>query len=86
MRPIAEQTILITGATSGLGRGLAEALAKQGATLLLHGRDPKRILETARKIKETTGNQSIQLYRANLSSLHEVDELAPPSHIRRHST
>jgi FlaA1/EpsC-like NDP-sugar epimerase len=38
MRPIDEQTIFITGATSGLGRELAQALAKQGATLLLHGR------------------------------------------------
>ena len=76
MRPIAEQTILITGATSGLGRELAQALAKQGAKLLLHGRDPKRVLETVRKIKETTGNDTIQFYRADLSSLHEVGELA----------
>jgi NADP-dependent 3-hydroxy acid dehydrogenase YdfG len=38
MRAIKEQTILITGATSGLGKELAQALAKQGATVLLHGR------------------------------------------------
>jgi NAD(P)-dependent dehydrogenase (short-subunit alcohol dehydrogenase family) len=76
MRPIEEQTILITGATSGLGRELAQALAKQGATLLLHGRDPKRGLETVREIKEATGNESMQFYRADLSSLREVLELA----------
>ena len=76
MKLIEEQTILITGATSGLGRELAQALAKQGATLLLHGRDPKRGLETVREIKEATGNESIQFYRADLSSLREVVELA----------
>src|SRR5271166_120722 len=76
MRPIEEQTILITGATSGLGRELAQALAKQGATLLLHGCDPERGLKIVREIKEATGNQSIQFYRADLSSLREVLELA----------
>ncbi len=76
MRPIEEQTILITGATSGLGRELAQALAKQGATILLHGRDSERSWQTVREIRETTGNQRIQFYRADLSSLAEVQELA----------
>jgi NAD(P)-dependent dehydrogenase (short-subunit alcohol dehydrogenase family) len=76
MKPIEEQTILITGATSGLGEELAKALAGRGATLLLHGRDPERGLETVRKIKEMTGSDKIQFYRADLSSLREVNELA----------
>ena len=71
-----EQTILITGATSGLGRELARSLAKQGATLLLHGRDAKRGLEMLQEIKEVTGNEQMQFFRANLSSLREVEELA----------
>jgi len=37
------KTILITGATDGLGRGVAEALADQGHTLLLHGRSQERL-------------------------------------------
>jgi NAD(P)-dependent dehydrogenase (short-subunit alcohol dehydrogenase family) len=76
MKPIEEQTILITGATSGLGEELAKALAGRGATLLLHGRDPERGLETVRKIAEITSNDKIQFYRADLSSLREVNELA----------
>jgi len=76
MRSIDEQTILITGATSGLGRELARALAKQGATLLLHWRDAKLGLETVQEIKEATGNAQMQFFRANLSSLREVDQLA----------
>jgi NAD(P)-dependent dehydrogenase (short-subunit alcohol dehydrogenase family) len=76
MRAIKEQTILITGATSGLGKELAQALAKQGATVLLHGRDAGRGHETVRQIKETTGNERIEFFCADLSSLREVNELA----------
>jgi NAD(P)-dependent dehydrogenase (short-subunit alcohol dehydrogenase family) len=76
MRPIEEQTILITGATSGLGKELARALAEQGAKLLLHGRDAKRGEETVSKIKKATANGRIQFFRADLSSLLEVSELA----------
>jgi NAD(P)-dependent dehydrogenase (short-subunit alcohol dehydrogenase family) len=71
MRPIDQQTILITGATSGLGRELAGSLAKQGASLLLHGRDLMLGLETMEEIREATGNQGGQFLRANLSSLRE---------------
>jgi NAD(P)-dependent dehydrogenase (short-subunit alcohol dehydrogenase family) len=76
MKPIEQQTILVTGATSGLGRELAQALAKQGATIILHGRNPERCRETVREIRETTGNHGIQFYRADLSSLAQVQELA----------
>jgi NAD(P)-dependent dehydrogenase (short-subunit alcohol dehydrogenase family) len=76
MKPIEEQTILITGTTSGLGQELAQALARQGASLLLHGRDADRGPGLVRKIKEATGNHRIQFYRADLSSLAEVGELA----------
>jgi NAD(P)-dependent dehydrogenase (short-subunit alcohol dehydrogenase family) len=76
MRPIEERTILITGATSGLGSELAHALAEEGASLLLHGRDRDRGLEVVAKIKDATGNGRIHFFRADLSSLREVEELA----------
>jgi len=76
MRPIEEQTILVTGTTSGLGQELAQALAQQGASLLVHARDADRGPGLVRKIKEATGNHRIQFYRADLSSLAEVGELA----------
>jgi NAD(P)-dependent dehydrogenase (short-subunit alcohol dehydrogenase family) len=76
MRPIEQQSILITGATSGLGQELARALAKNGATLLLHGRDAERGREIVAQIRGSTGNAKIHFYRADLSSLQEVEKLA----------
>ena len=40
MRDLAEATILVTGATDGLGKRVALELAGQGATVLLHPRTP----------------------------------------------
>jgi NAD(P)-dependent dehydrogenase (short-subunit alcohol dehydrogenase family) len=76
MRPFAEQTILITGATSGLGLALAEALAGRGATVLLHGRDEKRGRATLDEIKQVTGNEKLQFYCADLASLQQTAGLA----------
>jgi NAD(P)-dependent dehydrogenase (short-subunit alcohol dehydrogenase family) len=76
MRPLAEQTIVITGATDGLGRALAGELAAAGATLALHGRDDAKGAETIRDLRERTGNDKLRWFRADLASLDEVRDLA----------
>ena len=76
MRPLEEQTILITGATDGLGRALASSLADTGARVLAHGRDEQRGLSTVEEIRRATGNQAVHWLRADLSSLDEVRGLA----------
>jgi NAD(P)-dependent dehydrogenase (short-subunit alcohol dehydrogenase family) len=68
--------ILITGATDGLGRAVAERLAAQGSRLLLHGRDHERLGATASSIAAATGNAGISTHRADLASLDEVRALA----------
>jgi NAD(P)-dependent dehydrogenase (short-subunit alcohol dehydrogenase family) len=40
---LAGRVILVTGATAGLGRAVAEALVRHGATVLLHGRSAKQL-------------------------------------------
>jgi NAD(P)-dependent dehydrogenase (short-subunit alcohol dehydrogenase family) len=72
VRPIDEQTILITGATDGLGRALATELAAGGATLLLHGRDEAKGEATLAAIRAATGNERLRFLRADLASLEEV--------------
>lgn len=76
MRPFGEQTILITGATSGLGFALAQALAEKNATVLLHGRDNQRGRAILDEIRQKTGNEKLQFYCADLASLQEVSQLA----------
>jgi NAD(P)-dependent dehydrogenase (short-subunit alcohol dehydrogenase family) len=75
MRPLAEQTILITGATDGLGRALAGELAAAGATLLLHGRDEAKGERTLAEIAAASGNDRLRWLRADLASLDEVRRL-----------
>jgi len=72
VRALDEQTILVTGATDGLGRSLATELAAAGATVLLHGRDETRGRETLASIEAATGNTRLRWLRADLSSLEEV--------------
>lgn len=76
MRPVEEQTILITGATDGLGRELAAGLADAGATVLIHGRDDHRGREAIEEIRSRTGSDRLEWLRADLASLQEVRDLA----------
>ena len=65
------KTVLITGATDGLGRGVAKALAGHGHTLLLHGRSRQRLDAVAGTLDTT-----VRTYRADLASLEAVRSLA----------
>ena len=76
MKPIDEQTILITGSTDGLGRATARELAALGATVLLHGRSRQRIEESRSEIVAATGNRNIRGYLADFSELAQVRRLA----------
>src|SRR5213593_1712361 len=76
MRPVDQQTILVTGATDGLGRALARELAGRGAAVLLHGRSAARLAETEGDIRKATGSGRLRSYRADFSALAAVRGLA----------
>lgn len=72
-----EETVaLITGATDGLGRGLAERLAGLGATVHIHGRSAEKLARAREEIVVTTGNDQVFTHRTDLASLAEVRALA----------
>jgi NAD(P)-dependent dehydrogenase (short-subunit alcohol dehydrogenase family) len=64
------KVVLITGATDGLGRGLARAVAAAGGIVLVHGRSQERIDATLAELPGARG------YGADLPSLEEVRRLA----------
>jgi len=83
MAELRGKVILVTGATDGLGRALAAELARAGATVLVHGRDPGRIADTIKEVTaaaaeadEPGASDRVRGYQADLSSLAGVRELA----------
>lgn len=65
------KTILVTGASSGIGRGIAIECSKMGATLILNGRNEKRLKETLDMMED--GNHQIIL--ADISKQEDIDRL-----------
>jgi NAD(P)-dependent dehydrogenase (short-subunit alcohol dehydrogenase family) len=70
MRPIEEQTILITGSTDGHGRSVAAALVERGADVIVHGRDPDKVARVTAEIGAERG------LSADLARLDEARRLA----------
>jgi NAD(P)-dependent dehydrogenase (short-subunit alcohol dehydrogenase family) len=65
---------LVTGATSGIGRAVAEHLARAGAELVVHGRDATRGSAVVDKI--TAAGGKARFVAADLSDPAQLDDLA----------
>jgi NAD(P)-dependent dehydrogenase (short-subunit alcohol dehydrogenase family) len=68
------KTALITGGTSGIGRAVAERLAREGAEVIVTGRDEPRGDEVVAAIESAGGRARFIL--ADLANLQEVRNLA----------
>jgi retinol dehydrogenase-12 len=74
MDPLTDKTILITGATNGIGRASAEKLAQMGANIIIVGRSVSRCRDVVEGILRNQGKA--EFLSADLSSIAQVRQLA----------
>lgn len=67
------QVVIVTGASKGIGRGIAYLFAKEGAKLVLVGRDVDQ-LEAVKKTIESTGEQAIWI-KGDVSKPEDMDRM-----------
>ncbi len=70
------KTILITGATDGIGFETAKALVAQGHHVLIHGRSPQKLKRVEVTLEQTPNGGPIEPYVADLSHMPDVEALA----------
>lgn len=75
------KTILVTGASSGIGRGIAIACSKMGATIVINGRNEQRLAETMKDLEgdnhmslvaDLSDNQALSSMVAQLPKLNGI--------------
>lgn len=70
------KSVLITGATQGIGKAAAIAIAKQGAQVSIVARDPVRAEVARGEIAAAGGSDNVEVYIANLASLVDIQRVA----------
>ena len=70
------KTILITGATDGIGLETAKTLARSGHKILLHGRNPQKLEQTLNTLSATVNDGDCESYLADFSQINDVAAIA----------
>lgn len=71
-----QKTILVTGATDGIGLATAKMLIQKGHNVLLHGRNPEKLEAVVDSLSGLVTTGSIDSYVADLSEIKQVAALA----------
>lgn len=72
---VADKIVLVTGSTDGVGKLVAQRLARAGATVLLHGRNAEKGARVLHEIHAATGSDRLEFHLADLASLQDVRRL-----------
>jgi NAD(P)-dependent dehydrogenase (short-subunit alcohol dehydrogenase family) len=66
---------LVTGSTAGIGLAIAEALAGEGATVIVNGRTDDRVAEAIKKIREKHPKAKLEAFAGDFSEVDQVTEV-----------
>jgi len=69
-----DKTVIITGASSGIGKALTSELAKRGARVIMACRDEDKCILARRKIVSQTDNKNVYCSLVNLNSLASIQD------------
>lgn len=69
------KTALITGSTSGIGLGIAEYFAKNGANIILNGMGDAAEIETTRARLERDFSVKVRFHGADMSQSKEIESM-----------
>ena len=73
LHDLSDKVYVVTGSSTGIGRDIAIKLAKHGANVVLHGRQPSDALDSVAKQIQDTGNETHQLY----ADFSDISALSP---------
>jgi len=71
-----DKTALVTGSTGGIGLAIAEALAREGAAVIVNGRSQTRVNEAINRIRNETSSSHLKGIAADLSTDSGLQQLA----------
>jgi NAD(P)-dependent dehydrogenase (short-subunit alcohol dehydrogenase family) len=74
--PFQNKNIIVTGGSNGIGLESARGLADLGASVWIVGRNESKTKLAVENIKQTTGNNNVDYFIADLSSIASIKELS----------
>jgi NAD(P)-dependent dehydrogenase (short-subunit alcohol dehydrogenase family) len=74
--PLAGKTVLVTGATSGIGWEASVSFARMGARLIMIGRDASKTAQKVEEVRQRSGSRTVDSLLCDFSSLPQVRRLA----------
>jgi NAD(P)-dependent dehydrogenase (short-subunit alcohol dehydrogenase family) len=76
MADLTGKTVLITGATNGIGLEASVGLARMGADLVMVGRNPAKIAAKVQEVKQRSGSSAVESLTCDFSSQAQIRRLA----------
>ena len=76
LKDLHSEIVLITGAASGLGKGLAQRFAQLGCTLILWDVDEKNNAQVAEELNNMTNSKRIHAMKCDLTNRENIYQCA----------